>query len=441
MNYEKKFKTTLLVRLMFILLTMWLMLHLIMDSMVFNGGILAVLLLLQVYSLTKQLESQQNAFRQALESINNNELNIQYRKAHIGSELHNMLNRAISKLARSRQDLQKHTQFMQMVTNHIHVAIIVADQRDRLILSNRSAHQFFDIASFPTLDTIKHKQPSIYHCLKRLRSGDSELINIDLTEVKVSAVEIKMSEGIQMLYTFESLGVELGEKEINSWNKIIRVLSHEIMNSLTPITSLAQTASDMLQSLDVNKPKSIQQETLDDAANAMETIARRGENLTQFINGYRNISSYINLQLKQVSILKLITKTLKLYQQELNSLNIDTRVTVTPENLSATLDESAMEQVLLNLLANAIDACENIQHGEIKFFSEYRKGRVFITVEDNGCEIEEESAQDIFVPFFTTKTKGVGIGLGLCRQIVHAHNGYIYIYENNKPGTRIQMRF
>ena len=172
-----------------------------------------------------------------------------------------------------------------------------------------------------------------------------------------------------------------------------------------------------------------------------ETIARRSKTLNQFISSYRQYSAIPQLELSQVSVNELLSKIITLFSAEARKGDIDLHQSVIPESLEITADECLIEQVIINLITNSIDACKNRENALISLTTKIDKGNIIIIIEDNGIGIVTKNINDIFVPFFTTKTNGSGIGLSLCKQIIQAHNAQINLYQNEKPGTRIYIRF
>jgi nitrogen fixation/metabolism regulation signal transduction histidine kinase len=421
-------------------MTLMIALYLFQSGLFISLVALILLLIIQIYEIFNFIESQQRAFIYALDSIENNDLNTYFTHEKLGTEFHDLLNKVITKLKVSRQNLEYNSQFIQHVTNLIPVAILVCDENKNVSLYNRAASNLLNLSHITSLLTIQEKHPIIHQKMCEMINDSNQLISFEFTEIKITSTEIRMPTGIQKLFTFESIGEELYARELHSWDQIIRVLSHEIMNSMTPITSLANTITDLLEPLQKKSGLNAEND-FSNIISATETIARRSKTLNQFISSYRQYSAIPQLELSQVSVNELLSKIITLFSAEARKGDIDLHQSVIPESLEITADECLIEQVIINLITNSIDACKNRENALISLTAKIDKGNIIIIIEDNGIGIVTKNINDIFVPFFTTKTNGSGIGLSLCKQIIQAHNAQINLYQNEKPGTRIYIRF
>lgn len=438
--FRLQFKSQIIVRLFFITMTLMIALYLFQSGLFISLVALILLLIIQIYEIFNFIESQQRAFIYALDSIENNDLNTYFTHEKLGTEFHDLLNKVITKLKVSRQNLEYNSQFIQHVTNLIPVAILVCDENKNVSLYNRAASNLLNLSHITSLLTIQEKHPIIHQKMCEMINDSNQLISFEFTEIKITSTEIRMPTGIQKLFTFESIGEELYARELHSWDQIIRVLSHEIMNSMTPITSLANTITDLLEPLQKKSGLNAEND-FSNIISATETIARRSKTLNQFISSYRQYSAIPQLELSQVSVNELLSKIITLFSAEARKGDIDLHQSVIPESLEITADECLIEQVIINLITNSIDACKNRENALISLTAKIDKGNIIIIIEDNGIGIVTKNINDIFVPFFTTKTNGSGIGLSLCKQIIQAHNAQINLYQNEKPGTRIYIRF
>jgi C4-dicarboxylate-specific signal transduction histidine kinase len=227
-------------------------------------------------------------------------------------------------------------------------------------------------------------------------------------QLRLSMSEIRVADRPERLYTLENLSAVLDEREATAWRDLIRVMTHEIMNTLTPITSLAETANTLLA--DSHDP---------DAREAVATIARRSARLLGFVERYRELLKIPDPMLEKVSVRELLDDVVKLLGSRLQGISM--RVSVIPESLGVDADRALLDQVLINLLGNAIDAVANQADPEIRLTAHLVRGRTAISVSDSGPGIPPAIREQIFIPFFTTKPEGSGIGLALSRQIVRAH--------------------
>jgi signal transduction histidine kinase len=236
----------------------------------------------------------------------------------------------------------------------------------------------------------------------------------------------------------------LEETEIEAWQRLIRVLTHEIMNSITPISSLASTIQqlirDGLKSLDL--PEGFDPEMLDDIQQALHTIQKRSKGLMHFVDAYRNYSLTPKASYSVFPVGELFTRVEKLMQANIVDRGILFQGRVEPENLELTADPELTEQVLINLLLNALQSVEKQEGGRIDLLAFLDvQGRILIQVKDNGPGIQEENLDKIFIPFFSTKEGGSGIGLSLSRQIMRQHKGTISVHSDPEQATVFTLRF
>ena len=269
----------------------------------------------------------------------------------------------------------------------------------------------------------------------------------DLLQLAVFATEIKIKGKDLILVTINNIQNVLDEKETEAWQKLIRVLTHEIMNSITPIASLSGTIDMMLRYIEQGSNASptdilLSREDLDEMKQAMLTINKRSTGLLHFVNTYRNLTKIPkpNFQLTPIHIL--FRNTTNILAKELEDNHIKIKISVTPQHLELSMDEELMEQVLINLVKNSIFALTNKQEKSIELNAFYNKrGRVTIQVYDNGSGIMKEVQDKIFIPFFTTKSTGSGIGLSLSKQIIRLHNASISVHSMPDQETTFTITF
>jgi len=244
------------------------------------------------------------------------------------------------------------------------------------------------------------------------------------------------------IFTLHDIRSQMEEQEINAWKKLIRVITHEIMNSITPITTLTLAIRKKLTGTKRGKGKTeIRNDDIDVALSSTEIIEERSKGLIHFIDNYRKITKLPPLQLTGCDIPELFERIRMLFHQELQKNNIEL-MTEVHQTKSFKGDPQLVEQVLINLVKNSIEAFEAQPHPRIILKSLYDKDqRTVIAVMDNGAGIPQENMEEIFVPFFTTKEQGSGIGLNVCRQIMQLHKGEIFVNSGVGKGTSANLIF
>jgi two-component system nitrogen regulation sensor histidine kinase NtrY len=245
------------------------------------------------------------------------------------------------------------------------------------------------------------------------------------------------------LASIQDLRNELEEKEMEAWQQLTSVLTHEIMNSVAPISSLASTASRRLEAPGDNG--TISADEAIDAREAVETIERRSEGLINFVDAYRSFTDIPSPEFEVLDARDVLDNVQSLLRAQSEDQALDVTVSVEPPDLTLTADPDLLDQLLINLALNALQALEedpDTEQGRIDFRASVdRRSRPVIRVEDNGPGIPEDVQEKIFVPFFTTKEDGSGIGLSLSRQIMRLHSGQLSVRSTEGEGTVFTLRF
>ncbi len=262
-----------------------------------------------------------------------------------------------------------------------------------------------------------------------------------LLQLAVFATELYIRDKSFTLVTIQDIQTELEEKEMEAWQDLIRVLTHEIMNSVTPISSLASTIRGLIQPAESSEHR-IDSETIHDVYSGIQTIEKRSQGLLHFVEAYRKLTRIPKPDFQVFLITELFGRVEQLVGSQIGGKAIDFRAEASPVSLELTADPDLVEQVLLNLLRNAVEAVERSEEPRIQVSAKMDgRGRPTIQVKDNGPGIEEEVQQRIFIPFFTTKQEGSGIGLSLCREIMRSHGGTINVDSTPGQGAEFSLRF
>ena len=232
----------------------------------------------------------------------------------------------------------------------------------------------------------------------------------------------------ERIYSIENLTGELSARESSAWRNLIRVLTHEIMNSLTPVASLAETSASITD--DVG--------SRDDLKDALATIARRSRGLVQFVERYRELMQIPAPRPEPLGVRAVLEDVLRLMTDEIDGIAID--IDVAPESLQVNADRALLDQVLVNLMRNAVQAMAETSSPRLSLRGRLELGRTLIRVSDNGPGIEAGTEDQIFVPFFTTRRDGSGIGLSVSRQIMLAHGGDL-LASSDGQGTTMTLLF
>ena len=264
-----------------------------------------------------------------------------------------------------------------------------------------------------------------------------------LQSILIKAAELKFESNVIKLISFQDITNELDKKELDSWQKLIRVLTHEIMNSISPITSLTSVISGYFKKKDDEHPvppEKIDHQIISKTLSGLDTIEETGKGLLDFVDKFRSLTSLPKPNLSKFTMDSLFRKC-KLLMESSISNNIKINANVYPEGIALVADYTQIEQVLINLIKNASEALSNKKNGTIHLKAFNSEEGTIIQVEDNGIGISNDIIEDIFVPFYTTKENGSGIGLSLSKQIMQNHNGTISVNSVPNKGAIFTLKF
>ena len=388
------------------------------------------------YSTTAFLKRTIKDTKRLIDAIRYSELNITFRSfAHKGlfPELIPMMENAISRFNAKLQQTEIEHQFYDTLLNRIDAAILVLGKANEIEWINKAALDEFGKPQPRRVADFAAISPELPAILEKIVPGEAKIIKTkkegNIRQLAVTTV-ILNSRGKELkLVSFKNIQSVLEESESDAWKKLIRVLTHEMMNSITPILSLAETFSNR----DSTEEKDY--ELMD---KAMQTIYRRSKGLVEFVGNYRKLMQIPAPVFDSFHAVEMMNDINNLLQAD----GIRFSYEINPENMTIFADRTQMEQVLINLIKNAWEACSQHQSPEVDvhiFKNEYQ--RTVIVVSDNGCGILPDVMDRIFVPFFTTKTGGSGIGLSICRQILISHGGNITVESEPDNGTKVILNF
>lgn len=394
--------------------------------------VIAVIIVLQVAGLSRYVEAHVAALEDFFAAVNYEDFTRRYVADDLDAELKVAFNRILDRFqdARAARDLQ--ASYLETVVRHVPVPFIASRADGSLSLVNNPTRRLTGLPGLRHIDELGELDPALPDRLRAIEAGQQQLLQTKFREIpvelRVSVSEIRMAGATERLYSIENLSGELTAREASAWRNLIRVLTHEIMNTLTPVTSLAQTVEGMLGERDAT----------DDIREAVSTIARRSAGLMDFVSRYRELLRVPIPKRSDVSVLSAVEGVTSLMRDKLGGIGLS--LDVSPESLQVHADPGLLDQVLLNLVKNAIDALAASDGARIAIGARLDHGRVVIRVTDNGPGIPDAVLDQVFIPFFTTKRDGSGIGLSLCRQIMTAHGGEIAV-DSDGEGTTVRLIF
>ncbi|WP_366944350.1 HAMP domain-containing sensor histidine kinase [uncultured Aquimarina sp.] len=335
--------------------------------------------------------------------------------------------------------------YLQKILEMVDIGIIAynLDTGD-VLWSNDSFRETLDFPSFKNIRFVEGRKPELYDAIFETYHREPNSISIavqnEKIKVLISDTVFQVKDDPFKLIVLQNIDDTLNRNESEAWKKLLSVMTHEIMNSIAPISSLADTLQTHLQ-LTLDNPEEYPLE-LQDINAGIKTIQNRSEGLLKFAKTYRSLSKVTHLSLEKKMVVELFDTIKLLMQPSLDVKNIHIDFKVTPPKLELNIDSYLIEQVLINLIVNAVDACRHREQPQIRVIAEQKPNRnIVIKVYDNGSGIPQDIMESIFIPFFTSKSTGSGIGLSLCKQIMLLHKGKILVNSKEDEGTVFSLVF
>lgn len=309
---------------------------------------------------------------------------------------------------------------------------------------NEAFKALIGIPYIKTIYSLEKREAGLYQEIMKLKPGESKVVAITRNQQQIkllmTASVLRSDDKVYKLIAFQNVSEALDETESKAWQKLLNVMTHEIMNSVAPISSLADTLKNRLQSPEIaNSPVSSQ---LEDLELGIDTIKRRSEGLLKFTESYRNLNKITKLDLKKVLVRDIFENLNSLMQPTMEKKHIELDIVLRDPALAIEADINLLEQVLINLMVNAIEAVKDRGNPCITLSAELQpNNRTVIKVADNGLGMPTELLDKIFIPFFSTRKNGSGIGLSLCKQIMLLHKGNIQVQSVEGKGSAFLLQF
>ena len=410
---------------------------------------LLILAAIEVYFLLRVLDKTNREISTFLSSIRYDDFTTTYPTKGRGksmNELYNEFNNVIRKFREIRAEKEANYHYFRTIVQHVGIGLITFNKLGEVQIINSAAKNLIGVESMNSIFELSKVSPKLVESLVKLKTGGSDLIDISVEgsriQLSVYVIELVLRGEEFKLVSIQNIQSELEEKEMDAWQKLIRILTHEIMNSVTPLSSLAATVEEnLIDNVEDDVP--IEKEELEDIYLAVKTIKKRSEGLIHFVSDFRNLTRLPEPKVQEEDMQDVIQHILLLLSKEIEENHIDISLNIKPQGLKFNVDKEQIDQVLINILQNAIHAM-NENSGERFllincFINAY--DRPTLTIRDNGSGIDEEALSKIFIPFFTTKKQGSGIGLSLSKQIMRKHGGAISVRSVIDEGTEFTLRF
>ena len=413
--------------------------------------IIGAFILYQIYSLIHYVEKTNRDLARFFQSIEYSDFSQTFKNNKLGSSF-DALNKAFTEVMnafrKTRSEKEEHYRYLQTVVQHVGIGLIAFQPDGEVELVNTAAKRLLKVPRLKNINSLESLSKPLVDTLFRLKPKEKALVKLENNNeplhLSLYATEFKLRGQKYSLVSIQNIHSELEEKEIEAWQRLIRVLTHEIMNSVTPIASLASTINELIQerfeSPEFEKEKA--SESSNDIYQALHTIQKRSQGLLHFMDAFRNLTLLPKPKFHIFSVNELFTRVEKLMQSHIAEKAVSFKTHIEPQGLELIADPELMEQVLINLLLNALQAVEGQKNAKIELSGSLdERGRIIIQVIDNGPGIPQENLEKIFIPFFSTKEGGSGIGLSLSRQIMRLHKGSISVHSEPNVNTVFTLLF
>ena len=409
----------------------------------------SLILLFLVTGLYRTIARTNQIVESLLDSIRFGDFNktLQNKAAGLGFEgLADSAQEIIGAIASAKIEKETQYQYLQTILEHIHTGVLTLDEQHEPELINPLALNMLGLYNTrkPSWTDLEKKAPEFTQVVTSLGESGREMIRLHNApagkQLLVLVNSVRIGGAPVKIITFQDIEPEIEQKEMESWQTISRIMAHEIMNSLTPLSSLTETGIMLLEK--EGKPKEVSelsQKTLENLHTALKTISGRNQALTEFIGSYRQLSRLPLPEKKQVLVADVLSGISELYAIPCKNKGIECSISTGPGKLMLLADEAQLKQVLINMVKNATEALEGVENPCIDISVKRILHQVSIDIHNNGPAIPPEILEKIFVPFYSTKAEGSGIGLSLSRQIIRNHGGQIGVESREGEGTTFKV--
>ncbi len=419
------------------------------DDLLLTSIFLVFLIIIQIVFLIRYVNRTNRELAEFLIHLQQGDTSVVFSKENIEKTFKG-LRSSFEKINTDFRDIKtekaQKEQYLDFIINNVKTGLLATDETGNIEFVNNQAKIFLNkknhrLSNINTLDDefvkiFKKKSISEIPVLKKT-------INDELFYLAFNLSEFKINNKLIRLFSIHDVKKEIESNEVESWQKLTSVLTHEMMNSITPITSLAHAIKRYLKNdIGLKDKLEISNELISDIVDNADLIENRGKGLLEFINNYRTITKLPKPKFEKFNVKPFLQKIILLFNKEINENEIEISLDVNPESLALIADIGMIEQVIINLIKNSIESFTKNTNPKIEIKATFNNNqKTIISLMDNGNGIEPEIMDNIFVPFFTTKEKGSGIGLSLSRQIMHLHGGNIFVRSEPNKETIFTLHF
>lgn len=404
-------------------------------------GILGALIFFWIFNYTTSINRKLARF---FESVRYSDFTVKFRSDNkLGKsfeEVNQQFNGVLEAFRQARAEKEANLHYINTIVQHVNVGLLSYDSSGNIELINNAAFRILNIYRLRNINELaKTAHAPLYDILQNIPSGSKALYQTsNEKQISINAATVSLRGRVIKLISLQNIQAELQQKELEAWQNLTKVLRHEIMNSVTPIVSLASTMREIIE-LDLSEKEDIQ-ETVSDLKEALFTIENRSKGIMNFVNAYREFTSIPKPKFVETSSKDVISQVLNLVQPQLKEKEVALK-TDFKEDFELMADTEQIAMVLINIIKNAAESVENRLNPQITIRTYELDEQKIIEIADNGSGIEPEALEKIFIPFYTTKKTGSGIGLSLSRQIMQMHGGNLKVSSKVGEGSKFLIIF
>jgi len=434
---SRNFSLNLILRVSLIVIFSILLGYLLVDSQSFRYLLLCSLtVIFLTISLLSYLNTTNRKILYFFESIRNNDSSLSFtveEKNKTLLQIYKSMNRVNQEIQQLKIENMQQEQYFRILLEHLATGILTYNSKGFIMHANSSAKKLLSTDVLTHLQQIERVDQKLYQAIIKIKPSERKLIPVateqGTIQLSLKATSFRIMEEDLVILSIQDIKNELDEKELESWMRLIRVLMHEIMNSITPITSLSESLFTIF-----NKnghpvlPQQVTEKAIKTTLQGLNVIKEQGKGLMSFVESYRKLTRIPEPEKKLFKVTDMISRVLILYNSIEKSDGIDLSVSLNNPDMEIFADQNLISQVLINLVKNAMEANENNSEGKIRITANADiNDHPEICVTDNGPGISEENLDEIFVPFFTTRQNGSGVGLSISKQIMRVHGGNLKV--------------
>lgn len=427
----RKFITGVIIRFVLLAILLTVGIAIVGDgNYLFSQIVIFALLLILLAEFLRYITKTNRDLSKFIFAIKHNDFSVNFQAYKLGSafdELHDSFRDLLEIYRQNKLEKEEQFQFLNGVIERLPVGVLIADDQDQIRLMNSEAQRLLDVPQVGKFTRIDSFVPGLTNRLLSLESDRPSRLEVKKNENTEELDVVRMQiiqESAHNVFIIQDLNARRQDTEMDAWLKLIRILTHEVMNSITSISSLSATSVEMARKSEVDSS----------LIDALQSIKHRSDAMLRFVNDYRKLTNIPAPKKQWLSLAEIVTEQLNLLKPEFKNraVAIDLQIN---EKMKVFADEALFSQTVMNVLLNSMYALESTENAAIKISAVKEGQQTQLSIEDNGSGISISDQNHVFVPFFSTRDEGSGIGLSLCRQIMRAHGGSISF--QSKPGETI----